>query len=195
MLTDQELYIGCQKGSEDAQKRLYHKFAPKLKGIAVRYMQEPAAASDVLQESFIKIFNTIKNFKGDGSLEGWMKRIVINTALDHLKRKKNTQKWVFLLDERHQETIQETEAEDTDIVHLLMEVGFDKKLLIDVLHKLPQNYATAFNLFFIDGISHREIASSMQITENLSRKWVFRAKELIKVQLLQHLSLNLKTTY
>lgn len=185
-MSENDLIKGCKKGSTEAQSLLYFRYAPLLKGVCIRYVKDKDIASDLLHDSFIKIFKCIRDFKEDGSIEGWLRRIVINTALDYLKKAKphiisEVNDYENLSDET---TVDEFGEE---IILQIIDSGFSKENLINMLNQLPQNYATVFNLFFIDGMSHKEIAKSMKITEGLSRKWTFRAKGLLKKLLIDSL--------
>jgi RNA polymerase sigma-70 factor, ECF subfamily len=186
--SEKDILLACQKNPSDGQRLLYLKFAPLLKGICFRYIKDRDEANDILQDSFVKIFNKIHSFEGNGSLEGWLKRVVVNTALDHLQKKKAKLEISYSVDESP-ELIEPSQIEhdDENVIAKVIDAGFSKEMLVQLLHKLPHQYATVFNMFFIDEISHREISELLNTTESNSRKLAFRAKEQVKTLLLEHL--------
>lgn len=192
MASDVEIIAGCKKGNPGAQKLLYIRHAPFLKGVCLRYIKDRDAVSDVLQDAFMKIFSNIKNLKEESALEGWLRRIVVNTCLDYLKKTKL--KGEQSIDESDISLVDGgNEASDESIVQKIMEAGFSKEILISLLDELPEQYSRAFNMFYIDDMSHRDIAEIFNIQESLSRKWVFRAKDLVKKSLEDHLLENRNT--
>lgn len=185
-----ELIKGCQKNNEQAQRVLYQKYAPMIKGVCMRYEKDNDAVKDLIQDTFIKIFKSIGAFSGNGSFEGWMKKIAINCCIDNINRKKKKNEQLYSEVEEF-ENIQDNEEEQgQNIISQIIEAGFTKEMLIASLNSLPENYATVFNLYYIDDQSHNFIATSLSITESLSRKWLFRAKELLKKQLVERLQLS-----
>lgn len=176
-----EILSAYKQNQHFGQRLLYISYAPILKGICYRYIKDRDHAQDVLQDSFIKIFKSIQNFDQKGSLEGWLKRVVVNTALDALKSTKIKNEIEF-------SEAYEPEADsisEEDMVSQILEAGFSKEVLLGVLNELTGMYGTVFNLFYIDGISHKEIAEMLQITEGNSRKLAFRAKEQVKEALIK----------
>ncbi len=156
---------------------LYTRHAPVLKSVCLRYIKDRDEAKDVLQDGFIKIFNSIGKFTGEGSLEGWLKRIVINVALDHIKRSQRlpfTQTEDWELDEK-QETEHPMSSSD-----LLLNAGFSSDDLLQLLHSIPTAYSCVFSMFHIDRLSHWEIGEILKIGESTSRKRLFRARELLR---------------
>lgn len=185
-----ELIKGCQNNNEQAQRVLYQKYAPLIKGVCMRYEKDNDAVKDLIQDTFIKIFKSIGVFSGNGSLEGWMKKIAINCCIDNINRKKKKNEQLYSEVEEF-ENIQDNEDEQgQNIISQIIDAGFTKEMLVESLNNLPENYATVFNLYYIDDQSHNFIASSLSITESLSRKWLFRAKELLKKQLVERLQLS-----
>lgn len=185
-----ELIKGCQKNNEQAQRVLYQKYAPMIKGVCMRYEKDNDAVKDLIQDTFIKIFKSIGAFSGNGSFEGWMKKIAINCCIDNINRKKKKNEQLYS-DVEEFENIQDNDEEQgQNIISQIIEAGFTKEMLVASLNSLPENYATVFNLYYIDDQSHNFIATSLSITESLSRKWLFRAKELLKKQLVERLQLS-----
>jgi len=170
-----ELIKGCMRRERNAQKRLYDLFSPVMYPICCRYVKNSVEAEDVLVMAFTKILNKIDQYKGEGSLEGWMKRIVINEALAHLR---NQRSMVVVTDLEEGEFIADDDSGYTRL---------EEEELIDLISRLPSGYRSVFNLYAIDGYSHKEIAEKLSISENtsksqLSRARVFLQKLLIKSQ-------------
>ena len=187
MYSENQLIQACLKNNNEAQRQFYLRYAPLLKGICMRYLKDKDKVSDLLQESFIKIFQNLAKYNGEGSFEGWLKRITVNLCIDHIN--KNKKLFEVALTDSDEQTEQDN-GNDSDIISQLIDAGYTKQMLLDILHSLPLNYGSVFNLYFIDDWSHQEIAAHLQITEALSRKWLFRAKDLVKKQLLLILESN-----
>ncbi len=172
---DFELVKQCLAGIPSAQKMLYDKFSPKMLGVCYRYMHSMQEAEDVLQETFIKVFKHLKDFKNEGSLEGWVRRITVNTALNHIKKNKRIAQELEI-DNAHQ--LQSNVQVDLS--------NYDTKLLMDIMHKMPDGYKVIMNLFAIEGYSHKEIADQLGIAEGTSRSQFLRAKIYFKKSLEKH---------
>lgn len=176
LLNEAEIIKGCQQNSASAQKLLYTKYAPLLKSVCLRYIKDREEAKDVLHDGFLKIFNSISKYKGEGSFEGWMKRIMIHLSLDHIK--KNQQKnWI------HPDNFEPYMKEDEtskSISQVLLDHGFSTDELLSALHKIHILYSSVFNLFYIDNLNHKEIAETLGIDENTSRTRLHRAKLLLR---------------
>jgi len=167
-LVDLEIILNqCKKNNKQAQASLYNWLAPKLLGLCVRYMQDRDEAEDVMQDSFVKIFTSLSTFKGQGSFEGWAKRIAANTALTAL-RKKNR-----IYFERNLQLVENIEIEVEEAQHLKME------FIIDCLDKLPTGYRAIINLYLIEEFSHKEIAEKLGIAESTSRSQFARARQVL----------------
>lgn len=168
-MTDENLVKECVSGNTIAQKKFYDMFARKMMGVCLRYTNNYEEAQDVLQDGFIKIFNKLPMFESKGSLEGWVRRIMVNTALDAYRKGKKHQKNVdvdsvsFLLDSDDY-TIESLNAED----------------LLKVIQSIPEGYRVVFNLFAIEGYSHKEIAEQLGVTESTSKSQYSRAKKMLR---------------
>lgn len=166
---ENEIIVACQKGESWAQKIVYERYAPVLMSICYRYVPQREIATDILHDSFIKIFTKIESYLALGSFEGWMKRIVVTTALEYLRENK-----IHLM-LRLDDIAYETEDENTTVL---------EKLSADELMKcisfMPDGYRTVFNLYAIEGYSHAEIAHLLHISENTSRSQFMRAKALLQ---------------
>lgn len=163
----------CKAYDKKAQKELYDVYSPVLFGICVRYSNSKADAEDILQEGFIKVFTKINDYSGKGSFEGWMKRVVVNTAISHYHKNK-----------KHKEVYDIDEIKETDVEGLSFDsADFTKDELFSVINKLPEGYKIVFNLYAIEGFKHKEIAIKLNISENTSKSQYSRAKEKLKTML------------
>lgn len=174
-MSDEELVRGCVAKNTLAQKILYDRYCRKMMGVCMRYASCHAQAQDMLQEGLIKVYEKLHTFGFHGSLEGWIKRIVVNTSLDHLRKTK------------HQQNQVEIETQD-QALHYHSEVieSFSAKDLMGIIQKLPAGYRTVFNLFAIEGYNHREIAMMLGITESTSKSQFSRAKSHLQQMVLDH---------
>lgn len=168
-MSEEEMIKGCLKDDPLAQRALYDKVGPKMMGVCLRYMVSIEEAQDVLQDGLIKVFDKLGTYSGMGSFEGWVRRIVVNTALDAIRKNKNL---------KHNMQIDDVEyalkSNDFIFEHLVAED------LLKVLHELPLGYKTVFNLFAIEGYSHKEIAKKMNITVSTSKSQFSRAKSMLR---------------
>ncbi len=164
----QALVQRCIDGQPRAQRELYECFAPKMMGVCMRYAKSPARAEDMLQEGFIKVFQKLEKYQDKGSLEGWIRRIMINTAIDTLRREKHM---------LQQLEINEAIAEQVN-ESVLDELEAD--FLMDRIQELPTGYRLVFNLYAIEGYSHAEIGEQLHITESTSRSQYTRARAMLK---------------
>ncbi|NND06814.1 MAG: RNA polymerase sigma factor [Saprospiraceae bacterium] len=164
-MTEVELIKKCSQKDRKAQNLLYDQYAPLLFAICRRYLRQKEDAEDVLLESFYKIFANISNFKGQGSFEGWMKRITINQALMFLRKKQNLNLSIAAVSHKLYDA--EFNAED---------LLFEKDILC-VLDQLPVGYRTVFNLYVVEGFKHREIAEKLGISINTSKSQLIQAKK------------------
>lgn len=161
---DHDLIEGCLLGNPVMQKNLYDKYAPKMYGICLRYAANTEDAKDILQDGFVKVFINLSKFKAAGSFEGWMRRIFVNTAIEHYRRKNQ----LYAISENQEENIP-----NQDISALDKLAAED---IIRLISELPNGYRTVFNLFAVEGYSHKEIATMMNITEGTSKSQYARAK-------------------
>jgi RNA polymerase sigma-70 factor (ECF subfamily) len=163
-VTEQQLISGCIRRDRTAQKRLYDTFSPKMYPLCCRYVKDPIDAEDVLVTAFTHILDRMEQFRGDGSLESWIKRIVINESLSFLRRKKNMFMTTTIEDAHAELAWQKTPdplvAED----------------LMRMIEELPPGYRTVFNLYAIDGYGHKDIAEHLNISENTSKSQLSRAR-------------------
>ena len=168
LYNEQEVIKGCQQGNRRYQEILYRHFAPKMYGICLSYAGERAMAQDILQESFIKIFRSIDSFKGEGSLEGWIRRVVVRTAIDHLRQKQSLERLA------QEESVAHTNAVDNDALPNLQ-----LNEVLNFVERLPEGARVVFNLFAVEGYTHKEIAEHLHITEGTSKSQYNRARVLL----------------
>ncbi|MBC7865516.1 MAG: sigma-70 family RNA polymerase sigma factor [Bacteroidia bacterium] len=169
MLPDENLIDGCIAGKREFQKILYDRFGSKMLYVCFRYCKNREEAEDVLQDGFVKVFNNISKFRKEGSLEGWIRRIMVNTALENLRKQKSIPKITDIEDERI------NTPSEMDAVGKL-----HAKDLMAMIDKLPPGYKLVFNLFAIEGYSHQEIAGMLNITEGTSKSQLSKARDYLK---------------
>jgi RNA polymerase sigma-70 factor (ECF subfamily) len=162
----------CLRSDPRAQARLYEMYASRLYGIALRYANDEDEAKDILQEGFIKIFEKLKQYRNKGSLEGWMRRIIINTALERIRRENR-----FMLVEEDGFI----EHEQYRYEHILEDLG--EKDLLEMIQELTPQYRMVFNLYAIEGYSHKEISQKLNISEGTSKSNLSRARNLLKYKI------------
>ena len=162
----------CIEGDPRAQRALFEKYAPKMLGVCLRYAKNTEQAEDVLQDGFIKVFTKLNDFKGGGSLEGWIRRIMVNTSLDQIRKNNKFQDNVAM------DTVDYKIEGESIILEGLIEE--DLMLLIN---SMPVGYKTVFNMFAIEGYSHKEISDQLNISENTSKSQYSRARAYLKMKL------------
>ncbi len=162
----------CKKGDELAQRVLFAQMKSTWMGVAVRYMKDTDEAKDIFQEATLKIFTDLRSLKDTSAFHGWARRIVINTALNHLKQR---QSYLFALQEHHSNEQASLEAGDEEII-----LKMDHAKLLDIIGNMPEGYRMVFNLFLIEGFTHQEIGKMMNISESTSRSQLVKAKQYLK---------------
>lgn len=178
---EQELISACIRKEAIAQRMLFERYAGKMLGVCSRYCINLEDAKDALHEGYIKVFNQLDRFKGTAKLETWMTRIMINTAIDHFK---------------HSVKYKEFKEESVDVEHNSYEIEFDDETQIElkdiyaVISKLPDGYRHIFNLYAIEGFTHREISEKLNISEGTSKSQLARARSLLKKLLKEELNIG-----
>ncbi len=169
--TESELFAllrGCLAEERTAQKKLYDLYAPKANGIIRRYIYDnPSAAEEVLNDSFYKVLTRLEQYSFQGSFDGWVRRIVVNTVTDYLRK--------AIGKERHKEIQPEDAFIDSEPVS-----NIAHKELLELIHSLPDGQRTVFNLFVIENYAHKEIADMLAITESNSRWYLSDARKRLK---------------
>lgn len=171
-MSDEEMLERCMANDEKAQKYLYERYKRVMTGVCMRYADRYDEAQDIVQNGFIKVFKKINTFSGKGSLEGWIRRIMVNTALDHLRSNKA---------ERFNVNIDDVDYKLKKKELILDRLQADD--LLQIIKELPTGYRTVFNLYAIEGYSHKEIAEQLEISENTSKSQYSRARALLKKKL------------
>lgn len=167
-LGENRLIDECIAGNRISQKRMYDMFSSKMFAICLRYSRNQMDAEDILQEAFIKLFNNLEKFRGEGSFEGWVRRIFVNTAIEHIRRKNlNT-----TVGEGLENSVVDKHKTPLDNMY--------EKDLIKSADTLSDGYRTVFKLYAIEGFSHKEIARHLGITESTSKSQYSRAKALLR---------------
>ncbi|HEY5745800.1 MAG TPA: RNA polymerase sigma factor [Chryseolinea sp.] len=172
MLSEQELIEGCRKSNRAFQKALYDRYCRKMLVVCLRYSKTTAEAEDILQEGFVKVFQGIKDFRQEAKLETWITRIMVNTALN-VQRKKL---YLYPMVDVAEINLPEEEMSIS---------GIHFTQLLEMIQALPQGCQIVFNLFAIEGYSHKEIAASLGISEGTSKSQFARAKSLLQAKLLK----------
>lgn len=171
-MDDITLVNECVKGNARAQRMLFDKFAGKMMTVCLRYAKNTDQAEDVLQDGFVKVFMKLSDFKKEGSLEGWIRRIMVNTALDQIRK----------------EVKFKGDLDIEDVGYKLENNAFiEEEMMAEDLMKLvramPDGYRIVFNMFAIEGYSHAEIASTLGVTENTSKSQYSRARAYLRERL------------
>lgn len=163
-----DLIEGCLNGDRLAQELLYKQFSPKMYAVCLRYAGKADDAQDILQDGFVKVFKNLHMYRGDGSFEGWVRRIFVNTAIEHYRRQVN----LYPVTENHENLF---EARDLSALDNL-----SMKDIMKIIQELSPGYRTVFNLYVIEGYSHKEIAEIVGISEGTSKSQLARAKGVLQ---------------
>jgi RNA polymerase sigma-70 factor (ECF subfamily) len=150
------------------QEELYRRFSPRMYGVCLRYAGNAEEAEDILQEGFIKIYKKLNSYRGEGSFEGWIRRIFVNTAIEHFRKKTYQQP----ITEKHETTV---EAQYLSVLDELAE-----KDILKLIQELSPGYRTVFNLYVVEGYTHKEIGDMLNISEGTSKSQLSRAKLVLQ---------------
>jgi RNA polymerase sigma factor (sigma-70 family) len=168
---DRSIITAAAGGDKKAFRTIFNFFVPKLRPVALRYARTDFEAEDILQEAFVKVYNNLNTYKFQGSFEGWIKRIVINTALNHYDKHKKD----YQLD-----SIENVEEEDLGIEEAKDIDEIEPSLLLSIFQNLPDGYRIVMNLYVLEDYSHKEIAQMLGISEGSSRSQFSKARKYIK---------------
>ena len=171
MVALEDIVKGCTEGKRQAQEDLYRLLAGKMYSVCLRYSRDQDEAKDNLQDGFIKVYSNIKQFKGAGSFEGWVRRIMVNTAL----QKYRGQSQLYALNDN------ETRAYNIPAENVMDAMG--EKELLEMIKELPPRYKLVFNMYAIEGYSHKEISEMLEITEGTSKSNLSRARDILQSKL------------
>lgn len=170
----EEIILKCREENSSAQTALYNLFSSRMYGVCLRYSKNTAEAEDILQEGFVRVFSKISQFEFKGSFEGWMRRIMVNTALEKFRKQDRLypveEMKVFESTEWSEETISAITADD----------------LLGIIQELPPRYRMVFNLYAIEGYSHQEIGEMMNISEGTSKSNLSRARVILQKNVEEH---------
>jgi RNA polymerase sigma factor (sigma-70 family) len=156
------------RGDRKMQHQLYSRFSPKMYGVCLRYAGNSTEAEDILQEGFIKVFSKIGSFRSEGSFEGWIRRIFVNTAIEHFRKK------IYL------QPITEYEESTVEGKYLSVLDSMAEKDIISLVQQLSPGYRTVFNMYVVEGYTHKQIAEALGISEGTSKSQLSRAKQILQ---------------
>lgn len=173
-MTEQSIIAGCLQNDPLAQRELYNRYSPKMLSVCYRFAQNREDAEDMLQEGFIKVFTQIHTFQNKGAFEGWIRRIIIHTCINLLKKNKKFHEQLSL---EYAETVQFRE----ETIPSMMQA----RQVVECIRQLPLGYRTVLNLYAIEGFSHKEIGTMLDIEESTSRSQYTRAKNMLETMLIK----------
>jgi RNA polymerase sigma-70 factor (ECF subfamily) len=167
-ITESDLINGCIEGNRRMQEELYRRFSPRMYAVCLRYAGNAEEAEDILQEGFIKVFKKLDSFRSEGSFEGWVRRIFVNTAIEHFRRKR----YLMPVTEKEENTI------EGKYISVLDELA--EKDILALVQELSPGYRTVFNMYVVEGYTHKEIADMLGISEGTSKSQLSRAKVILQ---------------
>jgi RNA polymerase sigma factor (sigma-70 family) len=172
--TEESLVAGCRKQDPRAQQQVYERWSGLMLAVCMRYIKDRDEAESTMLNGFYKVFDRIGQFSGEGSFEGWIRRIMVNEALTYIRRNQQAMMMVeadeALGEVSYESASQQLEAED----------------LMQLIREMPEGYRTVFNLIAIEGYSHKEVAEQLGISENTSKSQLNRARNYLQKQLAKH---------
>ncbi|MDF3079223.1 MAG: polymerase subunit sigma-70 [Sphingobacteriaceae bacterium] len=171
--TINDLLEGCRRGERKSQELLYKSLASRMLGVCMRYAKDRFEAEDMLQMGFVKVFKKVSEFRGDGSFEGWIRRVMVNTAIETYRK-----------NQRMLSVVDIDEVYDAPQSTFDMS-GLETKDLLKLINQLSAGYKLVFNMYVIEGYSHREIAEQLGITEGASKSQLSRARAILKEKILK----------
>jgi RNA polymerase sigma-70 factor (ECF subfamily) len=170
--TIDELVKRCKAGEPKAQEQLYKQFASKMLGVCMRYATDKMEAEDMLQNGFIRVFQKMGDYRGEGSFEGWVRRIMVHSSIEYYRK--------------HHKIMKLVDSDDEEVdqpVNPVAVTNLGAKDLMLLIQKLSPGYKIVFNLYAIEGYSHKEIAAIVGITEGASKSQLSRARTILKEQI------------
>lgn len=178
-MNETDIIKGCLRNDRASQKMLYETFYSKMLGVCLRYSKNNDEAQDILHEGFLKIFNSLKKFNATGSFEGWIRRIIVNTAIDHLRRNKQN---YWIVSTVYANDKASAVAEEIDEDELSSHISQEE--ILKAVQQLSPAYRTVFNLYVIEEYTHKEIAELLDISEGTSKSNLSKAKFNLKKSLM-----------
>ena len=167
-IPESDLINGCIEGNRRMQEELYRRFSPRMYAVCLRYANSSEEAEDILQEGFIKIFKKLDSYRGDGSFEGWIRRIFVNTAIEHFRRR------------RYLQPVTEKEENTIEGKYLSVLDNLAEKDILELIKQLSPGYRTVFNMYVVEGYTHKEIGDMLGISEGTSKSQLSRAKVILQ---------------
>ena len=167
-IPDSDLIVGCLEGNRRMQEELYRRFSPRMYAVCLRYAGSSEEAEDILQEGFIKVFKKLDSFRSEGSFEGWIRRIFVNTAIEHFRRKR----YLMPVTEKEENTIEGKYLSVLD--------DLAARDIMALVQELSPGYRTVFNMYVVEGYTHKEIADMLGISEGTSKSQLSRAKVILQ---------------
>lgn len=174
-ISESDLIKGCIEGNRRMQEELYSRFSSRMFAVCLRYAGNTEEAEDILQEGFIKIFKKLNTFRSEGSFEGWIRRIFVNTAIEHFRRKR----YLMPVTEKEENTIEGKYLSVLD--------DLAARDILALVGELSPGYRTVFNLYVVEGYTHKEIADMMGISEGTSKSQLSRAKVILQDMVKQYI--------
>lgn len=177
----QNIIEGCKKGKRKYQKMLFEKYYGKMKGVCMRYSRDEDEAQDMVQNGFIKVFDKLSVYNFTGSFEGWVRRIMVNTAIDLIRKNKNN---TYAIED---ESIISDEFEENGMIleEEIDERNLKAKMAVDAISELSAGYKMVFNLYIMEGYTHKEIGEYLGISEGTSKSNLAKAKQKLRSILLE----------
>lgn len=173
-MTEQSILAGCLNKDPSAQRELYNRYSPKMLSVCYRFANSREDAEDMLQEGFIKVFTQMHTFQNKGAFEGWIRRVIVHTCINFLKKNKKFSNSIDLEQADYLEVKEET-----------MPSVMQARQIIECIRLLPLGYRTVLNLYAMEGYSHKEIADMLDIEESTSRSQYTRAKSMLEAILIK----------
>ena len=167
-IPESDLISGCIDGDRRMQEELYRRFSPRMYAVCLRYAGSAEEAEDILQEGFIKIFKKLNTFRSEGSFEGWIRRIFVNTAIEHFRRK------------RYLQPVTDKEENTLEGNYLSVLDNLAERDILDLVQQLSPGYRTVFNMYVVEGYTHKEIGDMLGISEGTSKSQLSRAKIILQ---------------
>jgi RNA polymerase sigma-70 factor, ECF subfamily len=170
---EKNILAACKRGDAMAFDALYHRFAPKMLVVCTRYARDRDEAKDLLQDGFIRVFDQLHTFRGEGSLEGWIRRVIVSVGLANYQKNSKIRNQTFDIDSSFSDDNQPFMAEE-----ITSQIAYSEMLLM--IQDLPPAYKMAFNLYVFEGFKHHEIAQKLNISEGTSKSNLFQAKRILQ---------------
>lgn len=174
-IIESDLIQGCIEGNRRMQEELYRRFSPRMYAVCLRYAGNAEEAEDILQEGFIKVYKKLTSFRGEGSFEGWIRRIFVNTAIEHFRRK------------RYVQPVTEKEEAVIEGNYLSVLDNLAERDILALVQQLSPGYRTVFNMYVVEGYTHKEIGDMLGISEGTSKSQLSRAKVILQEMVKKHI--------